>query len=304
MLPNTLLPASSLTGTQNVDPDQKDTREPSEQGIISRSGLQALQDRASVTDPSLISGAQVTQCSLQALVSNLAECELTTIQEQFVSALFRTWELLCTVKELLSASIKRFEAAYPSPDQLTLLPLNSFLRCEVRETLPMLSAFLPHNVRCLCTAQQYDISRPSRCKCSVLFNQRNLLVVGNWFGNRETPDRGDLSRLTNGIPNWVKENVLVETEPKTRGFVIEGLNSLRRGIKNIPPKKGETSRKPDEKLINWEKYAPIASIINGCLDEIYYQRRKYLESGIPAQKSRPFLHLLFNLKGQWIKYSA
>jgi len=40
MLPNTLLPASSLTGTQNVDPDQKDTREPSEPGIIFRSGVQ------------------------------------------------------------------------------------------------------------------------------------------------------------------------------------------------------------------------------------------------------------------------
>lgn len=40
MLPNTLLPASSLTGTQNVDPDKKDTREPSEPGIISRSGVQ------------------------------------------------------------------------------------------------------------------------------------------------------------------------------------------------------------------------------------------------------------------------
>ncbi|KAF4335366.1 Ras guanine-nucleotide exchange Cdc25p [Fusarium beomiforme] len=81
-----------------------------------------------------------------------------------------------------------------------------------------------------------------------------------------------------------------------------------------------------EKVIDWDKYARIASIVQGltnsqhpyditpdielqkwiqksiselwckdqaCMEEAYYQRSRFLESGVPTRKSQTFLHALF-----------
>ncbi|RBQ80893.1 hypothetical protein FVER14953_10575 [Fusarium verticillioides] len=142
---------------------------------------QPLGHHTFVQNQSFILRAQVTRCSLPALMGHLTDCELQSIREQFVEAFFLTWELFCTPEELLSALTKRFKAAQneeaqrrnriqsrvcyalrvwleshwePSTDQRVLLSLDSFLRCEVQNILPASSAFLLDITKSIGIAQQ------------------------------------------------------------------------------------------------------------------------------------------------------
>ncbi|KAG5746590.1 hypothetical protein H9Q70_010725 [Fusarium xylarioides] len=143
--------------------------------------LQPLEPKTSIPDQSLIGRAPVTRCSVPALIEYLTSCEPRSIREQLVAAFFITWEQFCTPEELLNALTKRFIAAQnkeapqgrkiqlrvyyalkvwleshwpPDTDQRILLSLASFLRCEVHNVSPALSAFLLHLTKNIGIPQQ------------------------------------------------------------------------------------------------------------------------------------------------------
>jgi hypothetical protein len=261
--------------------------------------LQSSRDQAFFPHQSLIGRAQITRCSLPALIRYLTDCELKSIREPFVSTFFVTCELFCTSEELLSALTEQFKAAQfadvskrqriqfrvcyalrvwlgsywsPNTDQRILLSLDSFLRCEASKILPMSSAFLLQIVSRLNTPQHSETSNspsppttkgknPCRHGSKITFamtenffacrrDQLSIIHISHNYlacqitskqmqvfcaiqpretlagrrmahGSKDAPNVAAMTELTNGISNWVKESVLTNVDPNTRGFIIE-----------------------------------------------------------------------------------
>ncbi|KAG4258032.1 hypothetical protein FPRO03_02987 [Fusarium proliferatum] len=440
-----------------------------------------LRDPCSVPDRTLVARTEITSCSLSTLVKCLTDCEPRSHREQFVSAFFATSELFCNPEEILSALIKRFNAAEyakaskqeniylgicralrvwlesnwdPATDQRVLASLESFIIQRIHPVVPMYSEFLLRRIKDLPVMEpgktQADPSsvdeKDNTCqhanlvtlkKANSFFDDRSgqlsildicykhlasqitvkqmkifrsiekrELLGERWIKSRDAPNVAAMMQLTDGVSNWVKQSILSDPDPKSRGAIIEkwvlvaqhlfqsnnfdGLVAVTSGLDDIsisrlraswnavslPAKESLRSlrmivdpsgnrrklqaltltssgpclpvlrsylselfftngRFPDvspkdsggsEKVINWDKYARIASIVNvltsnqqpyditpdddlqrwiqkstsqlwckdqSCIDEACYQRSSFLESGVPLRKSQTFLRAIF-----------
>ncbi|KAF5617046.1 Ras guanine-nucleotide exchange Cdc25p [Fusarium tjaetaba] len=139
-----------------------------------------LRDDGLVPDRSLVVRTEISRCSLSTLVKCLTDCEPSTNRDQFVSAFFATSELFCAPEEILSALIRRFNAAdyakaskqgyiqlrvcralrvwlesnwNPATDQRILASLEDFVTQRIHIALPMYSAFLLHLIKDLPTLE-------------------------------------------------------------------------------------------------------------------------------------------------------
>ncbi|KAF5665719.1 Ras guanine-nucleotide exchange Cdc25p [Fusarium circinatum] len=149
-----------------------------------------LRDDGLVPDRSLVVRTEISSCSLSTLVKCLTDCEPRANRDQFVSAFFAS-ELFCTPEEILSALIRRFNAAdyakaskqghihlgvcralrvwiesnwNPATDQRILTSLENFIIQRIHIALPMYSAFLLHLIKDLPTLETdktHDDSLPA-----------------------------------------------------------------------------------------------------------------------------------------------
>ncbi|RKL20891.1 hypothetical protein BFJ72_g14992 [Fusarium proliferatum] len=173
MLPNARprsIQHSIQLAESDIDSPKSHTNELSLRGVHSSTTSRAtgINSRPG-PDRLVFARAEITHCSLAALVKNLIYCEDKAKSAQFESAFFLTWELCCTASELLSALVHQFDLSQfaqesdgnrirfrvchlvkcwlqdywdPRTDERVLASINIFLRQQVHPFLPQVSPLL------------------------------------------------------------------------------------------------------------------------------------------------------------------
>ncbi|KAF5667505.1 Ras guanine-nucleotide exchange protein [Fusarium denticulatum] len=201
-----------------------------------------------IPNRSVVGRTQMAQCSLPDLIEHLVNCEPQSIRDQFAAAFFITWELFCTSEELLNALTKRPQRLTGSSAVLLRITksIDIFQRdhsskspstptikedsvCSHGSNMTMDIA----DILFACRGDKISVvhiyhdylaaqitSKQMQVFCTI---QSRELLAGRWMAHdsKDAPNVVAMCRLTNGISVWVKESVLTEAEPASRGRVIE-----------------------------------------------------------------------------------